>query len=265
MLKIMKNDIIAYKKFGLAYLIMTALVLINILSINLIPENFEIGVPLSIMSFYFLLLAFSFITFGFIVYYLYKTTFSNSAYINFKLGISRNKVILARIINVFLLNIFSALIGIGFISLLLKTLLGSNSIGFRALADEIMNSQIPSEFGQISVSWIFTFYAIMLFIGMISSIIKIYLALAIGHMANKNKKIFSFLAYIGMGIAESIISSIILISYMGISVPRFAADKINGFPQFMYSSLSVTAVIGIIFILIEGFFLFRIVNRKLNI
>ncbi len=265
MLKIMKNDILAYKKFGLAYIIMVALILISIGIINIIPEYLEVAIPLSIMLFYFLIMAFSFLIFAFIVYYFYKTTFSNSAYINFKLGISRNKVILARMANAFLLNLFSALIGIGFLALLFYSITNHTNKGFAALASEIINSSFPSEFGQVSINWIFTYYAIMVFIGLISSVVKIYLALAIGHMANKNKKIFSFLAYIGMGIVEGIISSIVMISYMAFVIERFVADKVNGFPRFMYSTLSATTIMLIIFMLIEGFLLFRIVNKKLNV
>ncbi len=265
MLKIMKNDVIAYKKFGIIYLIMTLLIVLNIVSINFIPKSFEIGIPLSILLFYFMVMAFGFIVFGFEIYYAYKTTFSNHAYINFKLGISRNKVIISRMLNLLILNIISILLEIVLASLFINALTGSSNNGVISLIENLFNAPLPPELSSLSMHWIFTFYVLFIIVTLISGIVKIFLALALGHMANKNKKILSFLSYIGIGIVEGIFSGIAMIVYMVSSVQNFISDKVNGLPTFIYSSLGVMTTLWIIFIIVEIFLLFKIINKKLNI
>ena len=114
---------------------------------------------------------------------------------------------------------------------------------------EIINAITSSEF---------MLFVILAIIGGITSIFTFYMSMAIGNLANKNKFLFSVLAYIGISIVITIIFSII--TFAGESMLEMLLDN-GSFNMFMIYQIILQTILGI------GFFIGTtyILKNKLNL
>ncbi len=239
MIKLLQYDAKEMKSVFLVFLlyivlIMTSKLFISNPSIIILLTSFE-------SAFMFLII------FVFNIIFLYSSTFSDRGYLTFKLKLSRKKIVLSKILITFFIHILAFIIVFASMYLL------------------------PIDFPNEVYKYFIIPFPILLLIGILSNIVDVYLAMAIGNTSNKNKKMMSFISYLGVYFINQLSGIFLLLffilKYMKSSpiseffTPSNMDSIIN---NSLNSILSAIVVYFIILIIFKILLLFHFVEKKLN-
>ncbi len=180
--------------------------------------------------------------------FLYSSTFSNRGYLTFKLGINRRTIIRSKLITILLINIIAILWGM-FISYLL--VVNKTSVEIH--------------------SFFFTLLPIIVLLSILSKIVTVYLAMAIGNAANTNNNIPAILAYFVIDFAEEILKFFISFQPI-IAIDNFkfkeAYNIFANTENFLHPEYQTLFMFQALYILtlifIKKYILFHYIEKKLE-
>ncbi len=245
MLKIIHNDIKEHKKLGFVYLGYMILALIGFAIIKTQDVKNAVYVPFILTS-----VLLGILTLIYIIYYIYTSTYSSRAYLTFKLGISRKKVILSKLIlSIFVILISYVIVGIS------AYLIFMTDIDYASIKESYTIFFTPEANSNILFTQLISFIVIN-----ISAVLSISLCLALGHMMNKNKILASVLFYVGLKFAKNIISMIVGV-YLIMS--NFHSEEFTGFA--VLNNSAVIIGINIFILIIKLGAILYISDKKLNV
>jgi len=106
---------------------------------------------------------------------------------------------------------------------------------------------------------------IVIILGIIASLCKVYASIAIGHQFNSHRLFFSILAYIAIGIVEVIITSIPFVEKLVENGRKFFETQTGSSAVISLSGMGPLLVISVIQILVYGFVTWYLLDRRLNL
>ena len=140
----------------------------------------------------------------FIINRFYKGLLGDEGYLMFTLPVSVSEHIGSKLLTSMIFQIGSFAVAALSGGLLLAVLAPANlreiTAAVRDMTDYLAGNPLPAGTG-----WLIAEFAVYMLIGAAVTILQIYTAISIGHLAKKNRGWFALLAYVGISIAFSII------------------------------------------------------------
>ena len=140
----------------------------------------------------------------FIINRFYKGLLGDEGYLMFTLPVSVSEHIGSKLLTSMIFQIGSFAVAVLSGGLLLAVLAPANlreiTAAVQDMTDYLAGYPLPAGTG-----WLITEFAVYMLIGAAVTILQIYTAISIGHLAKKNRGWFALLAYVGISIAFSII------------------------------------------------------------
>ena len=272
--KLIKYDLRScFRKFWVLWVAMAALGVINGFSIRYVLQNgnfsgfmtFLLGI-LPIILMFVLVTALAIMALVYICERFYKGLLGDEGYLMFTLPASTAEHIASKAIVALVLEIISGLVGL--LTIFLVGLVYDPSELFEFLG------QIPKWLAEIDfprgTGWLVAETVILALVTAVVSNLQIYQAIALGHLAKKNRGAMALLAYVGINMALSI-----LLTMTGnMTLRHVSMDAVNFFfdEAGFHGSLGVGAsALGaaLLWQLILGAVFFfgtrAILNRRLNL
>ena len=106
---------------------------------------------------------------------------------------------------------------------------------------------------------------IVLILGVIASLCKVYASIAIGHQFNSHRLLMSVLAYIAIGVVEVLITSIPFVNRFIDNSRAFFDTQPAGAYAFTIGSFTPFMVISLLQICVYGFVTWYLLDRRLNL
>lgn len=210
----------------------------------------------------------------FIINRFYKGLLGDEGYLMFTLPVSVSEHIGSKLLTSMIFQIGSFAVAVLSGGLLLAVLAPANlreiTAAVRDMTDYLAENPLPAGTG-----WLIAEFAVYMLIAAAVTILQIYTAISIGHLAKKNRGWFALLAYVGISIAFSIImngcTSLLLQSDAFLNVPlnwEFCLDDTGWHVQgvgMMASALGI--YIGLALLEGTGFFFATraILSKRLNL
>ena len=210
----------------------------------------------------------------FIINRFYKGLLGDEGYLMFTLPVSVSEHIGSKLLTSMIFQIGSFAVAVLSGGLLLAVLAPANlreiTAAVQDMTDYLAGYPLPAGTG-----WLIAEFAVYMLIGAAVTILQIYTAISIGHLAKKNRGWFALLAYVGISIAFSIIMngcmSLLLQSDAFPNVPlnwEFCLDDAGWHVQgigMMASTLGI--YIGLALLEGSGFFFATraILSKRLNL
>ena len=210
--KLMKYDLRSgIRTFSLIWIGLALLGAINGLTIRFVLNG---NVQSELVSFIFgvlpmILLVALYVAMGifvlvFIIDRFYKGLLGNEGYLMFTLPVTSAAHIASKTLTSMIFTLASAIVALLSGGLLLAVLappsFGDIAQAFQEMGRYLRVNPLPAGTG-----WVIAEFVVYSLIGMATSILQIYTAISIGHLAKKNRGWFALLAYVGISIAFSII------------------------------------------------------------
>lgn len=280
--KLMKYDLRSgIRTFALIWIGLAALAAINGLTLRIAFDgdiqselaNFIITV-LPMVLLVALYVAMGIFMLVFIINRFYKGLLGDEGYLMFTLPVSVSEHIGSKLLTSMIFQIGSFAIAVLSGGLLLAVLAPANlreiTAAVRDMTDYLAGNPLPAGTG-----WLIAEFAVYMLIAAAVTILQIYTAISIGHLAKKNRGWFALLAYVGISIAFSIIMngcmSLLLQSDAFPNVPlnwEFCLDDTGWHVQgvgMMASALGI--YIGLALLEGTGFFFATraILSKRLNL
>lgn len=280
--KLMKYDLRSgIRTFALIWIGLAALAAINGLTLRIAFDgdiqsklaNFIITV-LPMVLLVALYVAMGIFMLVFIINRFYKGLLGDEGYLMFTLPVSVSEHIGSKLLTSMIFQIGSFAVAVLSGGLLLAVLAPANlreiTAAVRDMTDYLAENPLPAGTG-----WLIAEFAVYMLIAAAVTILQIYTAISIGHLAKKNRGWFALLAYVGISIAFSIImngcTSLLLQSDAFLNVPlnwEFCLDDTGWHVQgvgMMASALGI--YIGLALLEGTGFFFATraILSKRLNL
>ena len=210
--KLMKYDLRSgIRTFSLIWIGLALLGAINGLTIRFVLDG---NVQSELVSFIFgvlpmILLVALYVAMGifvlvFIIDRFYKGLLGNEGYLMFTLPVTSAAHIASKTLTSMIFTLASAIVALLSGGLLLAVLappsFGDIAQAFQEMGRYLRVNPLPTGTG-----WVIAEFVVYSLIGMATTILQIYTAISIGHLAKKNRGWFALLAYVGISIAFSII------------------------------------------------------------
>ena len=280
--KLMKYDLRSgIRTFALIWIGLAALAAINGLTLRIAFDgdiqsklaNFIVTV-LPMVLLVALYVAMGIFMLVFIINRFYKGLLGDEGYLMFTLPVSVSEHIGSKLLTSMIFQIGSFAVAVLSGGLLLAVLAPANlreiTAAVQDMTDYLAGYPLPAGTG-----WLIAEFAVYMLIGAAVTILQIYTAISIGHLAKKNRGWFALLAYVGISIAFSIIMngcmSLLLQSDAFPNVPlnwEFCLDDAGWHVQgigMMASTLGI--YIGLALLEGSGFFFATraILSKRLNL
>ena len=210
--KLMKYDLRSgIRTFALIWIGLAALAAINGLTLRIAFDgdiqselaNFIITV-LPMVLLVALYVAMGIFMLVFIINRFYKGLLGDEGYLMFTLPVSVSEHIGSKLLTSMIFQIGSFAVAVLSGGLLLAVLAPANlreiTAAVRDMTDYLAGNPLPAGTG-----WLIAEFAVHMLIGAAVTILQIYTAISIGHLAKKNRGWIALLAYVGISIAFSII------------------------------------------------------------
>lgn len=210
--KLMKYDLRSgIRTFSLIWIGLALLGAINGLTIRFVLNG---NVQSELVSFIFgvlpmILLVALYVAMGifvlvFIIDRFYKGLLGNEGYLMFTLPVTSAAHIASKTLTSMIFTLASAIVALLSGGLLLAVLappsFGDIAQAFQEMGRYLRVNPLPAGTG-----WVIAEFVVYSLIGMATTILQIYTAISVGHLAKKNRGWFALLAYVGISIAFSII------------------------------------------------------------
>ena len=213
--KLMKYDLRSgIRTFSLIWIGLALLGAINGLTIRFVLDG---NVQSELVSFIFgvlpmILLVALYVAMGifvlvFIIDRFYKGLLGNEGYLMFTLPVTSAAHIASKTLTSMIFTLASAIVALLSGGLLLAVLappsFGDIAQAFQEMGRYLRVNPLPAGTG-----WVIAEFVVYSLIGMATTILQIYTAISVGHLAKKNRGWFALLAYVGISIAVSILTRV---------------------------------------------------------
>lgn len=202
--------------------------------------------------FFLLIQAVGIVTVVMVIMRFYKNLLGDEGYLMHTLPVKTGELIASKLIISFVWFVFAGIAG--FLAILAF-------LSLSGLMMDILQAITWEEFVN-SLSYIFSGTGILTMIFAVTSIVafitQCYASMAIGNLANKNKILFSVLAYLGIGVVTSIATSIIGVTSGGLLNWIFYDETLN---KVLIAGIGVQLVLTTAYIIITNF----ILKNRLNL
>lgn len=263
--KLLKYEIKATARIFLPlYPIIIALALLNkILFVVLDGNTPVLNIPrfVSVMIYVIMIVAIFIITFIVTIQRFYKNLIGEEGYLMFTLPVKESSLIFSKLIVATMWNLGSVLVTLISIFVLLP------SYDFMKQLPEAMtyiNKYFNAEIG-VGFGMFLTEMFLALFIGIVVGTLMIYASIALGHLANRNKILCSFGAFLGLSVVAQTFQMVIT-TIMGKSI--FSAEFFSSavMPSKLFNSIMLTTIVIEIILGVGYFFVTKgILSKKLNL
>ena len=211
--KLMKYDLRSgIRTFSLIWIGLALLGAINGLTIRFVLDG---NVQSELVSFIFgvlpmILLVALYVAMGifvlvFIIDRFYKGLLGNEGYLMFTLPVTSAAHIASKALTSMIFTLASAIVALLSGGLLMAVLappnFGDIAQAFQEAGRYLRVNPLPAGTG-----WVIAEFVVYSLIGMATTILQIYTAISVGHLAKKNRGWFALLAYVGISIAVSILT-----------------------------------------------------------
>lgn len=140
----------------------------------------------------------------FIINRFYKGLLGDEGYLMFTLPVSTSEHIGSKLLTSLIFQIGSIAVAVLSGGLLLSVLAPANlsdiTAAIRDVTDYLTENPLPAGTG-----WVIAEFAVYMLIGAAVTVLQIYTAISIGHLAKKHRGWFALLAYVGISIAVSVV------------------------------------------------------------
>lgn len=262
--KLLKYEIKATQRLFLPiYGLILILALVNKLFFSINAGYLNIPKMIMMSAYVIMIIALIIMTFVVTIQRFYKNLLCDEGYLSFTLPVKSHMHIEAKMIVTLMWVILSTLVSA--LSIFLLAIDRSNIQQFSEFCMEL--SQMYSYYGFPAVLATIEFI-LLIILGVVTSTLQIYASVVVGNLSGKHRMLAGIGAYIGFGIVEQIISSILMnilknpiesyFSYFHFSKDSIPFNAIN-------MGLLILILYSLIFGLAYFFFTNWMLNRKLNL
>ena len=279
--KLMKYDLrCCFRRFGALWIAIAALAVVNGILLHgpfdklqqsggIIRELIAILPPTALII---LLIATAVLSFIFMCERFYNGLFGDEGYLMFTLPARISEHIAAKALSSLILWIISAVIALASGLLFLVIWQPAETMqALRMLPEALRQIQIPAAFPLLIAECL-----VLILVGCAEMILKVYAAIAIGHLIGGRRKIIAILSYFGLSIIESMLLNAFIFAREGLGIAAGLEDSDWGI---MYAAgewsvkgaglaagvfgvlILMSAVLGIIYFVITK----MILSRRLNL
>lgn len=239
--------------------------LINKLLLSVMTDSGILSIPraLMMMIYIFLIIAVFVITILVMLQRFYKNLLGEEGYLMLTLPVKAHEHILSKLITSIMWFAASTVVSLLSVFILLPDYKFIKEIPqfFAQVSEEYM-TQFGGNFGLLLLSML-----VALIVAVVMFILLVYTSIAIGHLANKNRLIVSFGAFIGIStVVQSI--NLVLATIFGSSIVKYA-ENINfigtgeglQLQYLLLYSIALLIIISVVYFFITKF----ILSKKLNL
>lgn len=262
--KLLKYEIRATSRtFLTMYALLVVFAIVNKFFFSINSKYFSIPQAIAMFAFVAIVIGICVMTLIVTIQRFNKNLLTDEGYLSFTLPVKTHTHIDAKMIVSFMWGVLSFIVS--FISIIIIVANHDFFIKLPQLFSAL--GRWFAEYGP--TSYVVTFECVILcIVTILSSIISVYLAIAIGNMSSKHKLLVGIGAYVGLGIIEQIVASIILVIF-GSSMERFidSFGHASSITQLHVGGLVLlgitifTAVFGVAYYFATDWLL----NKKLNL
>jgi hypothetical protein len=262
--KLLKYEVGATARiFVPLYALLIVFALINKAFIAINSDNLKIPAIIAGTVFVIIIIAICVMTLVVTIQRFYKNLLSDEGYLMFTLPVKAHSHITAKLLISMLWNFLSVIVS-GFAILLMAANPDSMSKLSKAMSDcAIALNKVGFPAYLLIIEGI-----VLILITAACSIVTIYAAMAVGNLSGKHRVLLSLGAYIGFGVVEQIVSTIILfaIPHDWYNVFDRVTDlnympAVNAAQAFMLGMIIFTAVFGVAYYIFTNWLL----KKKLNL
>lgn len=262
--KLLKYEIKATSRIFLPmYALLIILAFINKFFFSVNVEYFNIPQIITMTAFVAIIVGIFVMTLVVTIQRFNKNLLTDEGYLSFTLPVKASSHINCKMITTLLWVVLSGITS--FISILI---LGINDRTIDEFKEFCFD--LSALFNKIGIdAYVITFEIIVLLvIGLLGEILSIYASITIGNMSSKHKLLAGIGAYLGFGLIEQLVISVIFTSY-GSNITKFL-DDLNNLPLMSkFQNFELGILLVIIFSLIFGSAYYFITNwmlkNKLNL
>ncbi len=268
--KLLKHEFRAsFKKLGALWIAGFAMLALNavILGLYRIPDPEESGafataasamlIILPIMITVFTCLAVSIMTFVFIVTRFYKGLLRDEGYLMFTLPVTTGQLVASKGIVALVVQLISAVVSVAPFAIL----------GF-FYPDEaaMIFTDIAYLFSELNVNGVVygVCYVLLIIVGSMEAIFRLYLAMSLGHLAKKHRVLVSIAVYVGFYYAYSIVTSCTQVACMCNATTMDLSSEI-AMGRYTNGSMIFHVALALVLLIVEFFSVRHILSKKLNL
>ncbi|KNZ43506.1 hypothetical protein [Acetobacterium bakii] len=223
-------------------------------------SNFDLPLVISLSLYGTIIVALFVLTLIVIIQRFYKNLLTDEGYLMFTMPVQTWKLILSKLLTAILWTIVC-----GFAVAISIFILALGNFSMMELSQEIgkMYSEFQNQFG-MSLNIIIGEGIMLMIVDIISSILMIYVAIAIGQLFNQHRILASFGAYIGITVILQIVMSLLTLLFPVFGMDYLMSSEMNEIAVMQIFINSVT-VFNIICIAAFYFITNYILKNRLNL
>lgn len=174
------------------------------------------------LVFFALLVAMVVVALLFIIQRFYKGLLGDEGYLMNTLPVKPWQLVTSKLITAVLVAVISAVVGIFSIAILVPvTLWELIASPFQILGTIFQNMGGNGVLLVVEI-------ALLCLMGLISGLLQLYLAMALGHLFGRRRLLGSFLSFLGISVVLNILSSVLLVFLDVVDLPGGALDLLSG-------------------------------------
>lgn len=262
--KLLKYDFRSMlKQFAFVWPAALALGLVNRFTLNHFvtstSDAMETISGITMLVYIAILMAMFIIAVIFVIQRFYKGLLGDEGYLMHTLPVRPRQLIGSKLVCAVVVTFVSILVAVASILLIIPLDASDYGAFFRALGE--MHRDYGADFVFFWVELL-----VLLLVGMAESFLMLYAAMAIGHLAHKNRVLWSVVAYIAINTAVDVLTGSLIDIHLSFDAHRFE-HMLGGISQWgawhasIWSVIAVTAVFGAVFYAAASY----ILGKKLNL
>lgn len=248
------------RTFGILYGVLLLVAIFGSLTMNVSGDGLAVVGTVLMISYSFLIGAVIFITFYMIITRFYRNLLQEEGYLMHTLPVHEWQQILSKLIVAVCWLILSSIVVI--ISVVIITIpfiiVVDSTMPFKYIMQTILNS-IDMNYTLQAVKW----FGITL-VSCVNGILQIYMALAIGNLANRHKKLMAVVAFFVTNIVVDLVEGVIN-NIFDFTASTFSGYILNMVGVDVYQNVGYTLIINIVWSVIFFVITERILRNHLNL
>lgn len=207
------------------------------------------AIPVLIFS----LIAMHLITFVVVILRFYQNMFTGEGYLTFTLPVKTGQIVFSKLLVGLMIMlvplIVTVTVGISFL----------NVNQFTEIAVSFIREYLKAGYSPLTLILV----GITIVISMIIQIMDFYLAMSFGQLANRNKVVFSIIAYIGIYMVKQVVGTLTMVvffmtGYLETLNEKFVPEAINGL-------MGISLLIAVLALAVEWLLVNYLCKNKLNL
>ncbi len=266
--KLIKHEFIATTKYMLPlnlFVLLAILLAKAFIALRISNNTHEVVIGMMLLSFIIILVVSMIATMIYFIIRFYRNLFTDEGYLMFTLPAAPWQHIVSKGIAAFTWQAVNGILVFGSIPFLLSSVISTSDWQQFLRMWNIAMAEYYSSFGH-SFTALAALLLVSLIVSMVTAILRVYAAIAIGQLVTRHKVIGSVAAYFVIGIITSVFSSVLsMLTSFGSMNTLTTGDSAIAIMTSAYSSMIYSIILSIVYCIVFYFIAQYLMTKKLNL